>query len=60
MDLFNVPPEYLDLRQVFSKARASSLPPHHPYDCAIDLPPQAVRVKNRFLWTLLGIRRKLS
>ncbi|KAF7642148.1 hypothetical protein LDENG_00263700 [Lucifuga dentata] len=36
-DLSNVPAEYLDLKPVFSKARATSLPPHRPYDCAIDL-----------------------
>ncbi|KAL0170658.1 hypothetical protein M9458_035254, partial [Cirrhinus mrigala] len=36
-DLSNVPVEYLDLKEVFSKSRAASLPPHRPYDCAIDL-----------------------
>ncbi|KAL0147984.1 hypothetical protein M9458_056711 [Cirrhinus mrigala] len=36
-DLSNVPVEYLDLKGVFSKSRAASLPPHRPYDCAIDL-----------------------
>lgn len=30
---------YLDLKEVFSKARATSLPPHRPYDCTIDLLP---------------------
>ncbi len=39
MDLSNVPAEYRDLREVFSKSRAASLPPHRPYDCAIDLLP---------------------
>ncbi len=39
MDLSNVPTEYLDLKGVFSKSRAASLPPHRPYDCAIDLLP---------------------
>lgn len=39
MDLSNVPNEYLDLKRVFSKSRAASLPPHRPYDCAIDLLP---------------------
>lgn len=29
-DLSNVPKEYLDLREVFSKSRAASLPPHVP------------------------------
>lgn len=33
----NVPVEYLDLKEVFSKSRAASLPLHRPYDCAIDL-----------------------
>ncbi len=37
MDLSNVPAEYLDLKVVFSKSRAASLPPHRPYDCAIEL-----------------------
>ncbi len=39
MDLSNVPSEYCDLKGVFSKSRAASLPPHRPYDCAIDLLP---------------------
>ena len=47
IDLPNVPPEYLDLRQVFSKACASSLPPHRPYDCAIDLLPGTSPPKGR-------------
>jgi len=38
VDLSNVPAEYLNLKEVFSKSRAASLPPHRPYDCAIDLP----------------------
>ncbi|KAI2662624.1 Retrotransposon-like protein 1 [Labeo rohita] len=39
VDLCNVPIEYLDLKEVFSKSRAASLPPHRPYDCAIELLP---------------------
>ncbi|XP_059358653.1 uncharacterized protein LOC132097006 [Carassius carassius] len=39
VNLSNVPEEYQDLREVFSKSRAASLPPHRPYDCAIDLVP---------------------
>uniref|UniRef100_A0A3Q2XTT7 Peptidase A2 domain-containing protein n=1 Tax=Hippocampus comes TaxID=109280 RepID=A0A3Q2XTT7_HIPCM len=35
--LDGVPGCYHDLQQVFSKDRAQSLPPHRPYDCAIDL-----------------------
>ena len=38
-DLSGVPSEYLDLKEVFNKVRATSLPPHRPYDCAIDLLP---------------------
>ncbi len=38
-DLSNMPMEYLDLKEVFSKSRAASLPQHRPYDCAIDLLP---------------------
>ena len=38
-DLKGVPSEYLALQGVFNKARATSLPPHRPYDCAIDLLP---------------------
>ncbi|KAL1281196.1 hypothetical protein QQF64_015796, partial [Cirrhinus molitorella] len=30
VDLCNVPVEYLDLKKVFSKSRAASLPPHRP------------------------------
>lgn len=36
-DLSLVPTDYHDLGEVFSKNRASSLPPHRPYDCAIEL-----------------------
>ncbi|KAI2653739.1 Transposon Tf2-9 polyprotein [Labeo rohita] len=39
VNLSNVPKEYLDLKEVFSKSRAACLPPHRPYDCAIDLVP---------------------
>ncbi len=38
-DLTSVPQEYHDLATVFSKELALSLPPHHPYDCAINLLP---------------------
>ena len=38
-DLSGVPPDYMDLKPVFSRSKASSLPPHRPYDCAIDLLP---------------------
>lgn len=32
MELPDVPPEYLDLKAVFSKAKATCLSPHRPYD----------------------------
>ena len=31
------PPEYADYLDVFSEAKAKELPPHRPYDCAIEL-----------------------
>uniref|UniRef100_A0A8C7X215 ribonuclease H n=1 Tax=Oryzias sinensis TaxID=183150 RepID=A0A8C7X215_9TELE len=37
VDLTNVPSCYHDLRSVFSKSKASVLPPHRPYDCSIEL-----------------------
>lgn len=40
-DLTSVPRVYHDLAEVFSKDGARSLPPHRPYDCAIDLLPGA-------------------
>jgi len=36
-DLDIVPPEYRDYADVFSKAKASELPPHHDYDLKIEL-----------------------
>lgn len=41
LNLSAVPPVYHSLREVFSKQRALSLPPHRPYDCTIDLLPGA-------------------
>ncbi len=46
-NLSNVPEEYLDLKEVFSKSRAASLPPHRPYDCAIHLVPGMSPPKGR-------------
>uniref|UniRef100_A0A669DIS8 ribonuclease H n=1 Tax=Oreochromis niloticus TaxID=8128 RepID=A0A669DIS8_ORENI len=40
-DLSAILSEYHDLKQVFCKDRARSLPPHRPYDCSIDLLPGA-------------------
>ncbi|KAI2646332.1 Transposon Tf2-9 polyprotein [Labeo rohita] len=43
----NIPSYYQDLSEVFSKSRATQLPPHHPWDCAIDLLPSAMPPKSR-------------
>ena len=32
-----LPEEFQDLHRVFSKTQATFLPPHRPWDCAIDL-----------------------
>ncbi|XP_052438271.1 uncharacterized protein LOC127977408 [Carassius gibelio] len=42
-DFSGVLEEYHDLRMVFSRSRAASLPPHSPYDCSIDLLPARAR-----------------
>ena len=55
--LSNVPQEYHDLSAVFSKDSALSLPPHRPYDCAIDLLPGAPLPKSR-LYNLSGPEKK--
>ena len=36
-DLSNVPSEYHEFANVFSKTKAEILPPHHPYDLKINL-----------------------
>uniref|UniRef100_A0A3B3HV01 Gypsy retrotransposon integrase-like protein 1 n=1 Tax=Oryzias latipes TaxID=8090 RepID=A0A3B3HV01_ORYLA len=53
IDLSNVPEGYHDLRTVFSKSKASSLPPHRPYDCTINLLEGAPLPKGR-LFNLSG------
>ena len=52
-DLTGVPHVYHDIGAVFSKESALSLPPHRPYDCAIDLLPGAPLPKSR-LYNLSG------
>ncbi|KAI2645310.1 Transposon Tf2-6 polyprotein [Labeo rohita] len=42
VDLEAIPVQYRDLAEVFSKLSAARLPPHRPYDLAIDLVPGAV------------------
>lgn len=48
-DLSGVPEVYMDLKEVFSKTRASSLPPHCPYDCVIDLLPGKKEAMQKYL-----------
>jgi len=47
VNLSNVPQEDLDLKEVFSKSRAASLPPYRPYDCAIELLPGTALPKGK-------------
>ncbi len=47
VDLANVPEAHHDLRAVFSRSQASSLPPPHLYDCAIELLPGTSPPKGR-------------
>lgn len=56
-DLSNVPKCYHDLREVFNKTRATSLPPHRPYDCAIDLLPGTAPPRGR-LYSLSAPERQ--
>ncbi|KAI2649034.1 Retrotransposon-derived protein PEG10 [Labeo rohita] len=42
-----IPACYHDLLEVFSKIRATQLPPHRPWDCAIDLLPNAMPPKSK-------------
>ena len=42
-----IPPAYRAFQDVFSKRLATKLPPHRPWDCAIDLLPGATLPKGR-------------
>uniref|UniRef100_A0A9J7Y295 Gypsy retrotransposon integrase-like protein 1 n=1 Tax=Cyprinus carpio carpio TaxID=630221 RepID=A0A9J7Y295_CYPCA len=53
---FRVPPEYMDLLEVFSKVQAATLPPHRSYDCAIELMPVTCPPRGR-LFSLSGPER---
>lgn len=52
-----MPAEYHALLEVFSKACATSLPPHRPYDCAIDLLPGTTPLRG-WLYSLSGPETK--
>ncbi len=43
----DLPMEYQDLTEAFSKSKASQLPPHQSNDCAIDLLPGAMPTRGR-------------
>uniref|UniRef100_A0A3B1J024 ribonuclease H n=1 Tax=Astyanax mexicanus TaxID=7994 RepID=A0A3B1J024_ASTMX len=47
VDTPDIPSEYYDFSDVFSKAKATELPPHRPYDCSIDLIEGSVLPKAR-------------
>lgn len=49
-DISNIPLCHRDLKEFFSKA--TLLPPHHPYDCTINLLPRASPPKGRVLFRL--------
>lgn len=42
-----VPPCYHDFKEAFSKTRASSIPPHWPYNCTMELLPVTSPPKGR-------------
>ena len=46
-NLEGVPREYHDLGGVFCRSRATTLPPHRPYDCAIELQSGATPPRGR-------------
>ena len=56
-DLTSVPSCYHRLKEIFNKANALSLPPHRPYDCAIDLIPGSMIPKGR-LYSISGPEKK--
>ncbi len=47
-----IPLEYRAFHDVFSKRLATQLPPHRPWDCAIDLLPGATPPKGKVLPTV--------
>jgi len=55
-DLSKLPACYR-LKEVFNKFRATSLPPHRPYDCPIELLPGAAIPKGR-LYSISGPERE--
>jgi len=56
-DLTTVPTCYHHLKKVFNKTKATSLPPHRPYVCGIDLLPGSTIPKGR-LYSMSGPERQ--
>lgn len=52
LKIVNVPTHYYHLSEVFSKTKATQLPPHRPWDCAINLLPNAITPKAKFTLSL--------
>ena len=59
-ELSNVPTEYLGIKEVFSKQRACTLPPHRSYDCAIELLPGSSPSRGRIFSLSLPERRTMD
>uniref|UniRef100_A0A8C1U5W3 Gypsy retrotransposon integrase-like protein 1 n=1 Tax=Cyprinus carpio TaxID=7962 RepID=A0A8C1U5W3_CYPCA len=59
-DLSGVPEMYHDLRAVFSRSRATSLPPHRPYDCSISLLPGTTPPRGRLFSLSIPEREALE
>lgn len=57
VELSHVPTAYHDLEEVFSKSRVVSLPPHRPFDCAINLLPGSTPPMGR-LYSISGPERQ--
>lgn len=60
VDLSLIPSEYHDLAAVFDKSEAVSLPPHRPYDCAIELIPNHTLPSGRLYSISLPEQRALK
>ena len=59
-DLSSVPSAYHNLAEVFSVERARTLPPHRPYDCPIDLIPNAILPGSRLYNLSLPEKRAME
>ncbi len=45
----DIPSDYADLVEAFSKAKATQLPPHRSSDCSIELLPGTIPPKGRII-----------